>query len=622
MISLVRKTKFRVGNKRIPVDIFASNVHYYLKAPYDKGLVAEVKEMQGAKWLGFDEDVPTEFKKTWRVAKNSRNNFAFSFLEELKPYARYEGDAPLIPKENFHRPVFFHQIEMVSHGLYRRQCILSCEMGTGKTLAAIEIIERSGSDNWWFVGTKSSLASVRLDFGKWRSTIWPEFLTYDELKKRLREWVPGVKPPIGVIFDESSKVKTPSSQRSQTAFYLSEQMRQTYGDQAYIILMSGSPAPKSPADWYWQVEITCPGFFREGTIDKFKNRLAVIQKVTGIDNVSFPKLLAWRDGNPNLCNICAKEKENLRHTDVCDPDFHAFEPLANEVHRLYQRMKGLTLVRFKKDCLDLPDKMYKQIRVKATPDMLRAAKLVLASSRSTIEALTRMRELSDGFQYRETFIGEETCSFCSGSRIRIDEDSGDKQACEYCNGTGKLRTMGRETIPVDAPKLEALKDELDNFDEDGRIVIYAGFTASIDRICESVNKLGWHFIRVDGRGWTSTFGQVDNLRMLETFQNKVDDKKIAFIGHPGSAGMGLTLTASSAIIYYSNDFNAESRIQSEDRIHRVGMDVNRGALIIDMLCLPSDDKVLENLKRKRELQDMTLGELKTAMENFDGENFR
>ncbi len=83
--------------------------------------------------------------------------------------------------------------------------------------------------------------------------------------------------------------------------------------------------------------------------------------------------------------------------------------------------------------------------------------------------------------------------------------------------------------------------------------------------------------------------------------------------------MGLTLTASPTIVFYSNDFNAESRIQAEDRIHRPGMDKTRGATIIDLIHLPSDEYVLDNLKKKKDLQNLTMGELKDAFVNIDDE---
>jgi len=68
------------------------------------------------------------------------------------------------------------------------------------------------------------------------------------------------------------------------------------------------------------------------------------------------------------------------------------------------------------------------------------------------------------------------------------------------------------------------------------------------------------------------------------------------------------------IVYFSNTFNADDRIQSEDRIHRIGMDVNRGAVIVDLVHLESDMYVRDNLKKKRVLQSITLGELQQYME--------
>ena len=75
--------------------------------------------------------------------------------------------------------------------------------------------------------------------------------------------------------------------------------------------------------------------------------------------------------------------------------------------------------------------------------------------------------------------------------------------------------------------------------------------------------------------------------------------------------MGLTLVTSPSIVFWSNDFNGESRMQAEDRIHRPGC---RGANIYDLVHLPEDEIVIENLKRKRNLQDMTLGRLRDMLE--------
>src|SRR5438128_11677195 len=90
--------------------------------------------------------------------------------------------------------------------------------------------------------------------------------------------------------------------------------------------------------------------------------------------------------------------------------------------------------------------------------------------------------------------------------------------------------------------------------------------------------------------------------------------RVAYIGQTEAGGIGLDLTASPVGIYYSNDFNANSRIQSEDRGHRPGMDLNKGYTIIDILHLPTDKKVLDNIQMKRDLQAITLGDLSRVLE--------
>jgi hypothetical protein len=52
-----------------------------------------------------------------------------------------------------------------------------------------------------------------------------------------------------------------------------------------------------------------------------------------------------------------------------------------------------------------------------------------------------------------------------------------------------------------------------------------------------------------------------------------------------------------------------------ERIHRPGMDLAKGATIVDIIHLPSDERVLQVLKENRQLEKMTLGEL--FSEGFD-----
>ncbi len=283
--------------------------------------------------------------------------------------------------------------------------------------------------------------------------------------------------------------------------------------------------------------------------------------------------------------------------------------MTDEVTLLSQRLEGLVLVQFKKDFLDLPEKIYQEIELKPSTQTLRLAKLIKKAAPSAAQALIDLRTLSDGFQYTEKLIGTIKCEKCEGTKkIMID---GEKMDCIHCSGRGEIKQYERYTAECDTPKIEALNNFLDLKEEDGRLVVFAGFTASIDRVCQTVTKAKWDFIKVDGRGWHSTLGSSNPQELLALFADRDNGKKICFVGHPGSAGMGLTLVASDTIIYYSNDFNAESRIQSESRIHRIG---SRGANIIDLVHLPVDKLVIDNLKKKQDLMKVTLGDLDKCLD--------
>ena len=97
-----------------------------------------------------------------------------------------------------------------------------------------------------------------------------------------------------------------------------------------------------------------------------------------------------------------------------------------------------------------------------------------------------------------------------------------------------------------------------------------------------------------------------------------DNQRVAFVSHPESGGMSLTLVEARMAVYWSNSFKPEFRIQSEDRIHRMGMDENLGCEIVDLIHLPTDARVLEVIQANRKLELMTLGEFKDALDNEEG----
>ncbi len=79
------------------------------------------------------------------------------------------------------------------------------------------------------------------------------------------------------------------------------------------------------------------------------------------------------------------------------------------------------------------------------------------------------------------------------------------------------------------------------------------------------------------------------------------------MGQPKTGGYGITLTAANTVIYFSNSYDLEIRLQSEDRAHRIGQ--KNKVTYIDLVSPATvDEKVLEALRNKINIASKVLGE--------------
>jgi hypothetical protein len=631
-----REVKWKAGRWLVPVLLRYEGDRIWIKHKFNKTLLAETQAMEGARWHGF-YDPPV---KQWSVANSPHNEFQFRYLAQENPYAPYQTD---LVKLDTHRSLYDHQFDMASQIYSRHYGIIAGEMGVGKTLAWIVATEWAGlktSDEVWYVGPRAGVKAVTRELRKWEAGFQCHMMTYEQMVKVVADW--GNRPaPRMICFDESSKIKNKGARRSQAAKHVADAVRKEWGWDGYVVLMSGTPAPRTPIDWWWQCEVAMPGFLKEGEENKFRKRLCLTEKRTNlITGGVYPHMLTWLDDELK-CAECGRF-ENEHEFDELE-EFEkrkckqGFKESINEVQFLYKRMSGLVMVKWKKDCLDLPDKQYQIIQVKPTPDMLRTAKAIKGVTAKAIVALHLLRELSDGFQYTEEVIGKKQCPVCLGNKtqvIQLPTEKIDPMAptseqvsdfvereviCDTCGGVGEVSEYRRSTDVVTSPKDQIFLDDLEAHEEIGRYLVWGGFTGTVDRLVEMAQKHCWSVLRVDGRGYHAfdEHGEVlDSDELLDAMdashprRQELLEKypKICFVGQPGAGGMALTLTMAPTAMYYSNTFNGEARMQSEDRIHRAGMD-NRAPVIKDLFCLGSDKLVLENLKKKKKLQNLTLGEV-------------
>lgn len=622
VITMRQKRMLLGGGYYIPTEVWKEDNRIYFEFPFNRPLMDEIKAMEGKRWH------PEE--KIWSCLDTVRNEFALAYLDRDKedPYDRFDKAIPVIKTT---RPLWTHQHEMLGFIMSRNGCLLAAEQGTGKSLPLIESMERHGfSDNEiWYVSTKAGLEAMKLELEKWESPIQPTMFTFEGLKKPYSGSFKGWTIPKYLILDESSRLKTHNTARSRAAQYVANAIRLHWGDKGYVVECTGTPAPHSPVDWWKQCEIAWPGFIKEGTAKIFQSTMAMMEYVES-ETGSYPHLVTWWD-DKEKCKKCGQ----IPKTTPCNRPDCNYEPSVNEMERFYERAQGLVLVLKKEDCLDLPDKFYRAIRCTPTDKLKALAKIVLEEKETKIEVLSALRCLSDGHEYCEEIVGEKVCPICKGvgeAENYVTEDDYEDEfesmgevvtdTCWMCLGDGRVPRTRRTYTELDSPKLDVMSDLLGEHQDVGRIIVYAAYHASIDRIEKLCLSKGWTVLKVDGRGWygiTPSGDKIDKSNMVKTFQQKPGTRsditqKVAWVAHPQSSGTGLTLTESPTEVFFSNSFSADARLQAEDRAHRPGMDLKKGLTVIDIINLETDSLIFDNLSNKRWLQDLTLGRIKERLE--------
>lgn len=145
----------------------------------------------------------------------------------------------------------------------------------------------------------------------------------------------------------------------------------------------------------------------------------------------------------------------------------------------------------------------------------------------------------------------------------------------------------------DQPRLAALLEEI--ADLEGSAIVFARFQRDVTKIVEALR-------REHGAGAVVRYdGQVegDDARTAARQRFQAGEARF-FVGNPAVAGTGLTLTAAQHVIYYSNSFDLEHRVQSEDRAHRIGQRFT--VRIVDLVARGTvDGRIVSALRRKASL---------------------
>ena len=169
---------------------------------------------------------------------------------------------------------------------------------------------------------------------------------------------------------------------------------------------------------------------------------------------------------------------------------------------------------------------------------------------------------------------------------------------QVCNGFTK--NDDGVIMALHQQKLNTL-DEILN-ETDGKVIIWANYIYNIKEIIGFLEK------KYGKEAVVSIYGDVNVEDRKEAVDRIQKDEKCRFlVGNPTTGGFGLTLTACNTVIYYSNSYNLEVRMQSEDRAHRMGQ---KGTVVyIDIVARNTlDEAIMKSLVNKGQIAAKTLGE--------------
>jgi SNF2 family DNA or RNA helicase len=253
---------------------------------------------------------------------------------------------------------------------------------------------------------------------------------------------------------------------------------------------------------------------------------------------------------------------------------HSFRQIVGYRHleELKEKMDRFAFRVTKEECLDLPDKVFVKREVDLTDEQAKAymqmkamaLSLFKEGTMSTVNALTQIMRLH-----------QIVCG-----HVKLDD--------------GQVLSLPNNRITELLNVLE---------ESDGKAIIWANYRHDIEAIKLALQKeYGMNAV-------ATYYGDTESeerQKIVNDFQNPESELRF-FVGNPSTGGYGLTLTQASLVIYYSNSFDLEKRLQSEDRAHRIGQTKN--VTYVDLIAPKTvDEKIVKALRSKIDIATQVMGE--------------
>ena len=238
---------------------------------------------------------------------------------------------------------------------------------------------------------------------------------------------------------------------------------------------------------------------------------------------------------------------------------------------LSDKLKPFSYRVLKDDCLDLPKKtfMKRTITLSAEQDKVYKQMKQMALAHMNGKMITTASALTQLMRLHQITCGHFTAD------------------------DGSIQTIKNNRIS----ELTDLLEEVE-----GKAVIWAHYQYDVNEIVKTITKEYGEESIVTYYGLTPQDERQDNIKKFQ------DDPKCRFlVGTPSTGGYGITLTAASTMIYYSNGYDLEKRQQSEARIDRIGQE--KPMTYVDIICEDTvDDRIVKALRKKINIATEIMGE--------------
>jgi SNF2 family DNA or RNA helicase len=475
----------------------------------------------------------------------------------------------------FLKEPFLHQLKArrICHDRNINNFAYLMEMGTGKTITAIMDLlclhHEKGVDNCVIFAPKSV-------YRNWYKEI-TEFVAPEKTKYAISTWDPSLKDPVtkakltdlleksvvplNVFLMNIEAISSPKGVKFLEKYLSVQDKKKTMMivDESTVIKTHNAKRTKNLIKLakdisYKRILTGTP--VTKSPLDIYTQFAFLDPKILGQSNY-----YAFRARYAKIIN---RPTSGGRHFPLIT-GYQRLDELEEKIYSAAFRVK-------KEECVDLPEKIYMKRFISMSEkqlvayESLRRNAMFIFNDKTT----TTVNRLSQIVKLHQV---------CCGFTI---------------NDHGEIHDLPNK-------RYDELLDVLEEVD--GKVIIWATYRHNIETI---TNKLKEKYGDTKAAAF---YGDTENqvrLDLVRDFQSPTSDLTY-LIANPKTGGYGITLTASHTVVYFSNNYDLEIRLQSEDRAHRIGQ--KNKVTYVDFVCQGTvDEKILTALKNKVDIASQVIGD--------------